>query len=225
MKSIQRCFVLASLALVSLAGCAAPEMNAASEPEPVEEASDELQETTCTTASSVVNKTLTGTAPTTCGTFQQFVASSPASYNNNPATCPFQFVVEVARSNNSPIGSGYHFEGVPSTFDILNPDGGKAVCESKQASYAAWAFSAGTWTEVGTVWMKGHWDNSPDTLFPCRWGIFNSSGSLNNVPANATKIRIAAAAWSESGTKGADGTDTYRGVVAGIGAGESCPPQ
>jgi hypothetical protein len=224
MKSITRCFVSAALALGCVAGCQAPDMTSASEPEPVEEASLELQETTCATTATAVKKTSTGTAPTSCGTIQQFTLSSSSSYNNNPVSCPFQFVAEVARSDSSPIGSGYYFEGVPSPGGILSPDGGQVACEKQQASYAAWSFSNNTWTLVGEVWMKGKWYETTDTLFPCTWSTFSSSGSLNSVPASATKLRIAAASWVESGTKGADGSDTYRSVVVGLGAGNSCPP-
>ena len=80
----------------------------------------------------------------------------------------------------------------------------------------AWGFSGGVWSLVGEVWVKGHWTTpSKDIFFPCTWSDFNSSGSLT-VPANATKLRIAAAEWTETGTKGANGTDSFRPVVAGI---------
>src|SRR5439155_1411149 len=92
-------------------------------------------------------------------------------------------------------------------------------------SYAAWGFSGGVWSMVGEVWVKGHWTTpSKDIFFPCTWSDYNSSGSLNTVPAGATKLRIAAAEWTETGTKGASGTDSFRPVVAGIAAGTSCPP-
>lgn len=224
MKSIQRYFACVSVVLSGMIGCAAQDATTASEPEPVEEASQELQETTCATTATAVSVPLTGAAPTTCGTIQEYATQSSASYNNNPSSCPFQFVAEVARSNNSPIGSGYYFVGAPYAGQILSPDGGQTACEKHQASYAAWALVNNTWSEVGTVWMKGKWNDSMGTLFPCTFSTFSSSGALNSVPASATKIRIAAADWVESGTKGADGSDTYHGVKVGIGAGASCPP-
>lgn len=226
MKSIQRHLVLAAITVSGVVGCQATAMNTASESEPVDDVSEELQETTCTTATTVTKKTLTGTAPTSCGTFQNFSAFTSAYTSNNPDTCPFQFLVEVARSTSTPIGSGYQFEGVPYVDGIVTGFQDKADCESQQASYAAWGFVGGAWTSVGTVWLKGTWNNDPDPdiLFPCRWANYASpTGSLLNVPANATKIRVAASQWKETGTKGATGTDTYRQVTAGISAGVSCP--
>ena len=222
MKSILRYSVSAALVLGTVAGCAAQGATPASEPEPVEEASQELHETTCTVAPTFVKKTVTGTAPTTCGIIQDFSASSSSYSNTNLDTCPFQFVVEVARSDNSAIGSGYYFLGAPSVGGIVTNFADQADCEKKQTSYAVWAFSGGSWTEVGDVWLKGKWFMDQNTIFPCTWGDFTSSGSLKTVPSNATKLRIAASEWTESGTKGADGGDKYRLVQAGIGAGNQC---
>jgi hypothetical protein len=225
MKSIQRHLVLATLTLSGIVGCQAVDAPAASELEPVDDVSQPLQETTCTVAPTFAppSTPLTGTPPTSCGVYQEFSASSSSYKNNNADTCPFQFVVEVARSNNASIGSGYFFEGVPYVGQILSPDGGKTQCERKQASYAAWSFSGGVWTLVGEIWVKGRWFESEDTLFPCTYSKFSGSGSLNTVPATATKLRIAASEWVESGSKGADGGDTYHSVTAGIGAGHLCP--
>lgn len=232
MKTIQRHLVLAAITLSGVVGCQSTAMNTASEPEPVDDVSQPLWETSCTVAPTIAKAFVSGTAPTICGTgFQSFTAtSSMSTYPNfNADTCPTQFVVEVARSNNAAIGSGYYFEGAPYVGQILSPDGGQTQCERQQESFAAWAFVGGAWTLLGEIWVKGHWYDPPvppgtpdPILFPCTYAQVSASGSLASIPANATKLRIAASSWLESGTKGADGSDTYRGVTVGIGAGQSC---
>jgi hypothetical protein len=222
-----RTIALSALAISGLAGCQAMETNTEPElePESVESASEALFETSCTTTSVLSYVAPTGTAPAACGTFQEFSAQSKSIPYPANASCPEQFVVEVGRANGSPIGSGYYYVGDESVGGIVTDSANQTDCQNQNATYAVWSYSGGTWTSVAQTWLKGSWDSSALPYgFPCSWTNYASSGSLATVPSGAAKLRIATSRWVESGTKGADSSDTYRPVKAGIGAGHFCPP-
>lgn len=213
-------FVSAALTISSLAGCQAAVTT--TEPEPVESASEALFEDSCTTTLVSAYVAPVGTAPSACGVIQQFAAqSTEIPYTENPG-CQDQFVVEVGRANGSPIGSGYHYIGKPSVGGIVAGPVSQSDCQNQYTTYSVWDYSAGVWTVVGQTWLKGIWDSSAASGQRCSWSNYASAGSLATVPSAAGKLRIATSRWVESGTKGADGSDTYRPVKAGIGAGHIC---
>lgn len=216
-----------AIAFTALTGCqgTAPEQDSEADGEQLGHLSAALFENTCSTATLATSVPLSGTAPTSCGVLQNYVATSSTSYNSNPSSCPYQFLVEVARAGNAPIGSGYYFERSATAGGIIGGFSGQTDCQARNATYAVWSYSGGTWTLVGEEWLKGTWSSGPDVLFPCTWQTYaGSSSGLTSVPSAPTKLRIAAAMWKESGTKGADGSDTFYSVQAGIGAGSYCPP-
>lgn len=104
----------------------------------------------------------------------------------------------------------------------------QANCVNEWAAVSAWAYvpvsGVYQWVEQYSQTMLGQWTAG---AYPsqCNWSV-STLGTVGGVPANATRARMTASHWLESGSsKGTDGSDTFYAVTAGVSAGTICPPR
>lgn len=230
MKHLRNVSAMAALASIVAMGCQTADTAGEQQEAAIGSVEEALFEASCktdTTASNVYPVTITGTGATSCGSVVSFTGGPPNASYGDP-NCPSQFLVELSRSGNTPIGANYYFVGRPTNMTIMSPDGGQSACESLRASYIAWTYTpGGGWVEAGRAKYKGKWYEDKDILFPCMMTADTTVMDTipSSVPSSATKVRIAASWYKETiGPKGNVITLNPPELPTGIGTGYSCEP-